>query len=192
MLVHRPYEAHQNIVAATGAVVLNFTLPFDVSLPSAFRVGDPEALLKLESSDLAFEQLLLEPVQKIAQQFTDWPDQLAAALNADTSLSIRHWAIDNGLAAATVSRGFRKVFGISAARYRAEARARHAMAELRKRDTPLAALAHELNFADQAHMSRAIRAIANDSPSRWRQVNSVQDFSAGARYQLEHENKPNF
>ena len=175
MLVHRPYEAHQNLVAACGATVFNLPLPVDVALPPAFRVADPDVLIKVATSDPAAAYALLKPVEGIEPLYDDWPDQLAAALNADPSQRLRQWARDNGLAAETVSRGFRKVFGISPARFRAEARARLALAALRERETSLATLAQDLNFSDQAHLSRAVRAIAYDSPARWRKVNSVQE-----------------
>jgi AraC-like DNA-binding protein len=175
VLVHGPYEAHQNVIAACGALVLNIPLPADVTLPRAFNVMDPDELIKAANVDVATVHALLAPKEVIRPQYDDWPDRLAAMLNADPSQSIGQWAADNGLAAETVSRGFRKVFGISSARFRAEARARLALAALRKRDMSLADLAYDLNFADQAHMSRAVRAVANQSPAQWRQVNSVQE-----------------
>jgi AraC-like DNA-binding protein len=174
LLVHRAYEAHRNVVAASGAVVINLPIAETVSLPRAFRVSDPDMLLRAADHDPAALSCLLQPAALIAPRFADWPDQLAIDIAADPALCLGQWAALNGLAAATVSRGFRKVFGVSPARFRAEARARSALAAVENRATPLAALAHDLGFADQAHMTRAVRALSGVTPGRWRQVKSVQ------------------
>jgi AraC-like DNA-binding protein len=175
ILVHRAHEAHQNRIGVVGAVVLNLPLPIHISLPSAFRIADPDVLLKEKDLNLANAHTLLEPIEVIRSLDGDWPDQLSRELTFDPTLSIRDWAATNGLAAATVSRGFKKTFGITPIRFRAEARARRALEALLTRKTPLATLAHELDFADQPHMTRAVRSIVNTSPAQWREVNSVQE-----------------
>jgi AraC-like DNA-binding protein len=175
ILVHRAHEAHQNLIGSVGALVLNLPLPNHINLPSAFKIADPSAFLKERDLNLANAYRLLEPIEVIRALDREWPDQLARDLTSDLSMNIRAWATRNGLAAATVSRGFKRAFGVSPIRFRAEARARRALDALTTRKLTLAELTHDLGFADQPHMSRAVRALVKTSPSKWRQINSVQD-----------------
>jgi AraC-like DNA-binding protein len=175
LLVHRDYEAHCNVISARGATVINLPVARAEALPSAFKVADPAHFLQVDPRDEAALRELLVPVQVITPRRDDWPDFLAAALRNPSVLNLRQWARQHGIVPETVSRGFRRVFGVTAARYRVEARTRAALAAIRSTQTPLAALASDLGFADQAHMSRAVQALTAASPLTWRKVNSVQE-----------------
>ncbi len=83
-----------------------------------------------------------------------------------------------GIAPATLSRGFRTAFGTTAARYRANMQAQSALRQILSANEPLAAIANICGFADQAHLSRAIRTLTDRSPAAWRRVKSVQDPKA--------------
>jgi AraC-like DNA-binding protein len=109
----------------------------------------------------------------------DWPDALAEALRLRADLfRIGTWARERGLAPASVSRGFRRVFGTSPERYRAEARARLAWSRIVRTRQPLAVIACDIGFADQAHMTRGVGAVTGQPPGGWRgRVNCVQDAS---------------
>ena len=104
---------------------------------------------------------------------------LAAALLADPDLGISGWADRMGLAAASVSRGFARAYGVSPKRFRLESRVRHAMRHLSRWQDSLASLAAEHGFADQAHMSRAIVALTGQPPARLR-AKSVQAEGAAS------------
>jgi AraC-like DNA-binding protein len=109
----------------------------------------------------------------------DWPDLLAHDLLADPRLRLDDWAERHGLAPATLSRGFARVFAISAATFRAEARAQNALA-LIATGAALADIAAGAGFSDQPHMTRAITALTGHPPGYWAcQVKFVQD-AAGA------------
>jgi len=190
VIVHRAFEAHLNVIRPTGAVVLNVPLCDEAEFPSAFRVADPDLLIQAGRAKVAAMLHTLAATNVIVPQIADWPDLLAAAINASPSMKLGRWTSEMGLAPATVSRGFRQVFGISPATFRAEARARHALKALRTQHLPLATLAHDLGFADQAHMSRSVRALAGVSPTRWRQVKSVQEHDDRSAYANEHANSP--
>lgn len=170
ILVHRAFEAHRNVIAAGGATVLNLPLPCGFALPSAFRIADPDALIRMGVDDVDALLATLKPTETIVAHGSDWPDRLAAAIMLDPSLRLSQWAGDNRLAAATVSRGFCQVFGVSPSRFRAEARTRKALTAMKETSTRLACIAHELGFADQAHMTRAVRVMTGSSPARWRKV----------------------
>jgi AraC-like DNA-binding protein len=110
----------------------------------------------------------------------DWPDMLAADLLKNPQTRLDGWARAHGLAAETVSRGFRKVFGVSPAAFRAQARAQSAFARIVGNDAPLAAVAAEAGFADQAHMSRATKALTGRTPASWRRSSPFKTAERGA------------
>lgn len=173
VLIHGAWESHMDFVSASGAAVLN--LPFVD--PVAFGVGriaDPDLVAQAAGRDMVEAlDLFREALKPVSDDEGDWPDQLAAALRRGSDVGLEAWAARAGLAPETVSRGFRQVFGTTPRRYRAEQRALRAARALQRREDPPAALAAELGFADQAHMSRAVSALTGLSPGRLR-VKSVQ------------------
>jgi AraC-like DNA-binding protein len=177
VLIHGAWESHMDAVSGQGATVLN--LPY--AGEAGFGVGsvaDPDAVARAAERDLVEASgLLIERLAAVEAGAGDWPDRLAAALRNDPATVLEFWAESEGLSPETVSRGFRQAFGISPRRYRAEQRALAAVRALTHRDLPPAALAAELGFADQAHMSRAVAAVTGLPPGRLR-IKSVQ---SGAR-----------
>jgi AraC-like DNA-binding protein len=53
------------------------------------------------------------------------------------------------------------------------ARALRAVRALRLTRTPIGAIAHDCGFADQAHMTRAVRRLTRSSPARLRAATSI-------------------
>jgi AraC-like DNA-binding protein len=175
ILVHGPFEAHRDLFETAGAEVLNLPLPRAPAQTGRFRVADPDEIALLAELDPALAAALAMERWTPAPGEDDWPDQLASAL-AGPALSIGEWAARRGLAPATVSRGFRQAYGTSPARFRAEMRARTAWMRLGGTERPLVDLALDCGFADQAHMTRSVRALTGAPPARWRgKVKSVQD-----------------
>lgn len=169
ILVHRPFDAHLDLFGQGSAEVLNLPLPPGTPLPAFARPEDADAIaVAAERDPLAAARLLLAHCRTSAGE-ADWPDRLAEGLRGPDPPSIGAWSREAGLAPATVSRGFRQVYGTTPERYRAEARARRAAAALAG-PSGLADLAAELGFADQAHMSRAVKALTGQPPSRWRDL----------------------
>lgn len=178
ILAHPAFDTHQN--AAVGrSWVLNIPLPATANLPPVFRVADPDELERVWRHDPALAGAYLTPIAARPPLLEDWPDLLAADLRDDPSLSLSRWARIQGLAPATVSRGFSAAFGAPPSVLRTERRARRTLRDVITTDAPLAAIAHDRGFADQAHLSRAVRALTGFSPSHWRRVKSIQDGSVG-------------
>lgn len=175
VLVHGPMEAHLNRVGRRGARLLNIDLPLGLAMPQACRVRDADELMRCLDSAPGEAWKLLEPVMPPAGALADWPDLLARAIREVPHLRIGQWARAAGLAPAVVSRGFCAVYGVPPARYRAEARARAALKAILYRGSTLADAAIDMGFADQAHMTRSVRALTGQTPAAWRRVNSVQD-----------------
>lgn len=172
VVFHDPFEAHLNRFSAHGAALLNLPLSWRNCYPAGIaRVADPDIVVRMaERNARAAADLLLALAERCTGQVADWPDLLAATLMQFPSLKLCEWGEENGLAAWTVSRGFRQVFGISPEAFRARIRARHAFRLIRHTQEPLAAIAAELNFADQGHMTRSIRGLTGSAPRAWRSV----------------------
>ncbi|HLW73803.1 MAG TPA: AraC family transcriptional regulator [Gammaproteobacteria bacterium] len=180
VLLHSAFDAHLDRFAARGAEILN--LPTDGPVPGygLGRVPDPDAVARLAESDTAAAcACLQEQLRAASWPPEDWPDALARDLLADPAYGLGRWAREHGLAPATVSRGFDKIFGMSPARFRAEARARRAYALIVWSEAPLASIATAVGFADQAHMCRATRMLTGASPQAWRRSNPFKTV-AGA------------
>jgi AraC-like DNA-binding protein len=175
VIAHGAFEAHRNWVSARGARVINLALPVALDLPAAFRVRDIDALIDAARAGTPDIRHLLLAARPCAPVEADWPALLAEAIRRCPTLSIGRWAAHAGLARETISRGFRATFGTTPARYRAEARARHAWRQIVGGRQPLSAIAYDGGFADQAHFTRAVHALTGAPPSSWRRVKSVQD-----------------
>ena len=173
VLIHAGFAAHQDRVGAKGCRLLNLPLSGPLPADGAFAIADPDAIVRLAEADAvaAEERLFAQPRRPLPAQ-TDWPDLLAARLDRLEPLRLGEWAAEMGLAAESVSRGFRRAYGVSPRRYRLETRARQALRNLG--GASLAALAQECGFADQAHLTRTVSRLTGQPPGRWRRVKSVQ------------------
>jgi AraC-like DNA-binding protein len=120
LLVHEPFETHRNQMDSEGAEVLNLPLPAGAALPAAARAADPDLLARLCERDPAQAAEALESMLVAGPvAMHDWPDLLAADCLEGRPFRLSDWARRHGLAPATVSRGFARVYGVSPARYRA-------------------------------------------------------------------------
>lgn len=170
VVVHRAFEAHLNRTAGAGAQVLNLPLPAG-ELPAFGRADDLDGLVRLALRDpTEAAAMLAEALRPVTPAAPDWPDLLAAALAQGDATPLGAWADVFGLSPEHLSRGFGKVFGVSPQRYRLEARTRAALAALAG-PAPLAEVAAAHGFADQAHMTRSIRAVTGRPPGAWKRSN---------------------
>lgn len=172
VVFHDRFEAHLNRFFQKGVIVLNLRL----ILGNRYSVGvasvpDPDLVARVaERSRRAAADLLLSTATKCTNQPTDWPDELAAKLKQCPSLMLFEWGEDNGLAPWTISRGFSQVFGVSPEAFRARLRAQRALKAIQETQLPLAVIAAELGFADQAHMTRSVNQLTGIAPQAWRSV----------------------
>jgi AraC-like DNA-binding protein len=170
IVIHRPFESHCNKIARQGARVINLALPDDFTAPPAFEVRDFDGLVKASQTDPKAALAWLVPDRILVADTSDWAAVLGAWIRADTSISLRACARDLNLSIETLSRGFAKRFGTTPSTYRATARALAAVADIRFGTAPLITIAQEHGFADQAHMSRAVKRLTGASPSSWRRA----------------------
>lgn len=167
-LLHLPFEAHRDDISSTGAIVLNLPCPEALGNVTAYTVRDPEALAAAAENDLKeAAEIFAATARPCSRACADWPDMLACQLRELAPFRLAEWADLNGLAPESVSRGFAKAYGVTPHRYRAEARARMAIAAIRTGSRSLSAVAADLGFSDQAHMTRAIRSLAGKTPRQF-------------------------
>lgn len=172
VIVHHGHDAHRDDFGRRGAIVLN--LPLAAGLDGIGRAPDADAVARLAERDpLAAAAMLAEIMVPDPGRLDDWPDRLAEALSGDAPFGLADWADRHGIAPQSLSRGFRLAYGVSPKRYRLEQRARRAIRELPAWQGTLAGLAAETGFADQAHLTRTVAAIAGMPPQRLK-VKSVQ------------------
>jgi AraC-like DNA-binding protein len=166
VVVHNAHEAHQDDFSSVGAQVLNITLVEGLDVVTGM-VKDPDAIAGLAERDIAGAAALLkDAIQPLDAQLSDWPDMLAAALASTAEFSIEDWADGMNLAPQSISRGFRRAYGVNPQRYRLEQRTLRAIRKLHAWRGTMAALAAELGFSDQAHLTRAVVALTGLPPNR--------------------------
>jgi AraC-like DNA-binding protein len=182
VLLHAPFSAHHNRIAKSQTLVLDLALPFDGrNWSPRGRPCDPDAVVRAARRDaVEATALLLESLAPLDRAETDLPDLMARDLSDDPGLSIGDWAMRHGLARETAWRQFRKAYDVEPVAYRAEARARHAWRLVMQTPMTLAEIAIAAGFADQAHMTRAVKALTGQPPGRWRIATSVQDAAPAA------------
>lgn len=164
---HETHESHLNEFFAHGAQVLNLPMPAGSSGLVQGLVDDPDAIVRLaEREPGQAAELLRMSFRPCTARLSDWPDVLASALADDPALDLAAWATAQGMAAPSLSRGFRRAYGTTPKRYRLEMRARKALHWLPAWQGSMASLAAEAGFADQAHMTRAIVELTGLAPTR--------------------------
>ena len=177
VLVHGRLEAHQDRVGSRGCTLVNLVIAGDPPIEGLFHIDDPDAVARLAETDeaAALSCLFAQPCQAVPP-LGDWPDLLARSLRDEEGFSIAGWADAIGLAAESVSRGFRRAYGASPRRYRLELRARRALNMIGDGRLGLAAIAQECGFADQSHLTRTLSFMTGRTPGQWREarVKSVQ------------------
>jgi AraC-like DNA-binding protein len=171
VVVHAAGEAHADWFDDRPTELIDLRLA-NAPAPGVFWCADADGLAR--SALRADEVAALDQLTPVSGE-EDWPDLLAAALRRNPALAIGSWASEYGLRAETVSRGFMLAYGVTPARYRMGVRIKSAVCSLASGNEPLADVAFEHGFADQAHMTRAIRNAVGRTPGQLRHVKSVQE-----------------
>lgn len=171
--IHQEFEAHADSVGANGAMIVNVDLPADFPEVPKSGVIDPEKFCSALAATGIGEAMkwAAAVAAPTGNRRNDWPDLLAAEIVAGGAASVAEWAHRHGLAVETVSRGFRRAYGLSPKLFRAIVRARRAATATRLTAKPFAALAQEFGYCDQSHFSRAVHSVTGASPGVWRKSN---------------------
>jgi AraC-like DNA-binding protein len=169
VLLHGAFSAHLDAVRPTGARVLNLPLPPYWRRSMAARVAESDLLARLAERDWRMAcEALMENLGQGRAPLADEPDLLADALLREDRCAVEQWSVAHSVSRQTSFRWFRAAYGVAPSRFRVEARAREAWRLLMDSPAPLGEVAAETGFADQAHMSRDVKALTGRSPATWR------------------------
>lgn len=178
LVVHAAGEAHADWFGGSATELISFELERPLAA-GAYWCADADAIARTLLADHQPPDCCLSSLTPVAGE-TDWPDLLAAALRDDSALAIGDWAAVHGLRPESVSRGFARAYGVTPAAYRLGVRVKGAVNSLSEGSLPLAEIAFAHGFADQPHMTRALRAEIGCTPGQLRKVKSVQEATAAA------------
>lgn len=112
--------------------------------------------------------VLSDPTPAVTMPARRVVDEVRQALAAEPGLGLAELARGVGLSPYHLSRVFRRASGLTISRYRTRLRVRRALERLSGGERDLAALAVDVGFADQAHLTRAVRAETGGTPARLR------------------------
>src|SRR5579862_4839469 len=173
-LLHGALDCHADRPLSARIQILR--LPWaNQSLEGRFQVDDPDELARLAERDPRAAALALGAMLRVAPpREVHWTQALAALLAGGTGLSLAQQAAIWGLRPAELSRGFGCAFGVSPKRFRLEARTRRAWQSVIGSTCKLTHIAQDHGFADQAHMSRSVRAFTGVAPNIWRRTQRAQ------------------
>ncbi|MCE9520903.1 MAG: AraC family transcriptional regulator [Alphaproteobacteria bacterium] len=173
ILVQPTLDAHANALRTDTLEVLRLPWRYDGSLGGRYRSSDLDLLVRTAEKDVheacALVERDVEAQSPLQPQCADWPDHLASELATGRAACLSEWADQHGLVPETISRGFGRVFGVSASAFRLELKSRRAWLEITGTGKSMATIAAECGFADQAHMSRSVFALTGVAPSYWRE-----------------------
>jgi AraC-like DNA-binding protein len=174
VLVQPTLDCHADRMLSARLRLLRLPWPRDEGLGGVFRVSGLDLVVRAAGRDVAeASALLAEGLRHQAPlaPLQDGPaDTLAGALRCDPRLAIGRWAQANGLVRETAARAFLRRYGTTPVRFRGEYRARQAWLRATGTGETLAAIAADLGFSDQAHMSRAVKRITGAPPHAWRKA----------------------
>lgn len=170
VLIHAAFSAHLDRAPDRRTTVLNLPLPLLWTRTSSrMRVEDADAVARLAERDSrAAVGLLLENLRRGDGGMGDEADALAWALSGRDAVAVAEWSRQRDTTRETVWRRFRAAYGVAPSRYRVEARARRAWRRLAEGREGASDIALAEGFADQAHMTRDVRALTGRTPGQWR------------------------
>jgi AraC family transcriptional regulator len=111
-----------------------------------------------------------------------WLERVREAASGLDRFSLARAAGEAGVHRVHLSRAFARHYGLPLSLYRQHVRnARALTGTLRRRNEPLAGIACATGFADQSHMSRALRLATGATPAGLRRLFSPGDARSGRR-----------
>jgi len=197
VVLHRAGDTHDDLFGAEPASCLNVSFaPTWAGRAGAWLAGEgpahyapPPAVGALarrlavefdrhdEASELALEGLTLELLAffaraepRVVRLPPHWLPSTVERLRQEERVSLAELASEARVHPATLARTFRRFHGCSLGEYRRRWRIERALAALRASDAPLAEIAARCGFADQSHLTRALRAAVGLPPAAYRRT----------------------
>lgn len=137
------------------------------------------ALLRALRAGRAPEDPVLEVLGELVDGGEDprrdppgWLRRAREALDdrATAGLTVRGLAAEVGVHPVSLTRAFRRQWGVTVSAYRRRVRLRVAARQIAGTDRPLGRVAHAAGYADQAHLCRDVRAATGWTPSEIRDL----------------------
>lgn len=125
------------------------------------------------------EEMVLELLGQVADvpapRHGDAPSWVRRAREALDDRAPEGWRVGDlaarlGVHPVSLTRAFRRAYGMPVTAYRRRLRLRHAAADVVGSDRSLCDIAHAAGYSDQAHMCRDVREATGMPPSRLREV----------------------
>jgi AraC-like DNA-binding protein len=172
VIVQPTFDCHLNRPLTSGVTLLRLAWPHDMSFGGVFRNVPMDDVVRAARHDVTEAADLLAMFlldrKPTAPPVDDWPDLLVTKLRSEPRLAILDWAESVGVSREHLSRRFAADYGLPPVRFRLELRARQAWRDAVNSDAPLALVAQECGFSDQAHMSRSVSWLTGAPPTVWR------------------------
>ena len=116
VLMHDAFDTHLDRFQSEGAQVLNLVIDGQPPGFSFGRVNDPDSIVRAAERDIGEAELQLRfQLCERGPAANEWTDHLAFDLVNHPDRRLEDWAAEHGLASATLSCGFKKVFGVTPA-----------------------------------------------------------------------------
>jgi len=174
LVVHPPMHLHMNRFSGRRSRVLNIVLAARpcTSLASSYgvwRPRDPDSIRFLTEMDGdAIAEMLTHAEQSRALAPFPALSKMANGLTIDPHCRVGTAASHLGMTREHASRQFRRHFGLPPSVFRSEQRFRRALTLLTDFTTPLASVALDAGYADQAHLTRDFKTRTGMSPGAFR------------------------
>jgi len=172
ILVQPTFDCHADLMCSPGLQLIRLPWRAEASLGGVFRGRRVDDIHRTALKDAHMAREMLEAELRGASPLPpaeqDWSDRLATDLAAEPRLRINAWAQSQGLSREHVARRFHATFGVTPSQFRGELNARSVWFRIVGTSEPLSRIAAESGYADQAHMTRAVRALTGAPPAAWR------------------------
>jgi AraC-like DNA-binding protein len=172
ILIQPTLDSHSNRMLSPGVKLLRLPWTRDASFGGVYRGMDIDTLQRTAAHCIGEATSCLEEILSGAHMVqddpSDWEDVVVWRMRADRHIAVQKLAEEMHLSREALSRGFKRRYGASPVSFRTEMRAREAWLRLTGTRDPLSAIASEVGFADQSHMTRAVYSLTHETPSMWR------------------------
>jgi AraC family transcriptional regulator len=142
--------------------------PLVQRLAHEFELADEASELAIEGLTMELLSVFVRDERRSERCQPDWMAGAIERLRDEEPVSLAELARAAGVHPSTLARSFRRFHGCSLGQYRRRWRLTRAIDALRASDAPLAEIAAGCGFADQSHLTRALRAETGHTPAALR------------------------
>jgi AraC-like DNA-binding protein len=199
ILIQPTLDSHGSRMLSAGIRLLRLPWCRDITFGGVYRGLDVDSIRRRAARDIdeaahcMAEEVRGAPLARGV--FADWEDIVVVRLREEPDVSVHRLAEEMHLSREALSRGFRRCYGTSPVSFRTEMRTREAWLRITGTRDALSAIATDTGFADQSHMTRAIKALTHATPAAWRQHQDRRErlsdlfdrrLRAGGKLRLQH------